>query len=80
MMNYVWHTQSFYLPFSPQVIYWLLPFVVLDLILKGFALWRAGRNNQLGWFLALLVLNTLGIFPLVYLAYFSKDQNQMLKK
>ena len=28
---------------------------------KGIALWRAARNNHLGWYIALLIVNTLGI-------------------
>lgn len=34
---------------------------------KGFALWRAGLHRQPGWFVALLVLNTAGILPIIYL-------------
>lgn len=46
----------------------LLPlFVLLDVVLRGFALWRAARANQQWWFIALLVLNTMGILPAVYL-------------
>ncbi len=46
---------------------WLAPFAILDLVLKGFALWRAARNKQLYWFIALLVINSIGILPLIYL-------------
>lgn len=46
---------------------WLLPFVLLDLVLKGFALWRAGRRGQPWWFVALLLINSLGILPGIYL-------------
>jgi len=42
---------------------WLLPLIIWQLIWKGIALWRAGRNNQLKWFLAILLLNTAGILP-----------------
>jgi methionyl-tRNA synthetase len=38
-----------------------------DAIWRGLALWRAGRNNQPGWFVALAVLNTIGILPIYYL-------------
>lgn len=43
-----------------------------ELIIKGFALWRAGRNGHSVWFVFLLILNTVGILPLVYLIWFSK--------
>lgn len=46
---------------------WLLPFALLDLVLKGFALWRAARRGESWWFVALLVVNSLGILPGIYL-------------
>jgi len=51
---------------------WLSPFIFIDLALKAVALWKAGRNNQLYWFIALLVINSVGILPLVYLYFFQK--------
>ena len=41
--------------------------VFVELALKGLALWKAARKNQMYWFIALLVLNTAGILPVVYL-------------
>lgn len=41
--------------------------VIWELTWKGIGLWRAGRNNQLGWFIAILLLNTAGILPIIYL-------------
>jgi len=40
---------------------------IVDLILKGFALWRAARLQSPWWFVALLVINSAGILPLIYL-------------
>jgi len=37
---------------------------------KGVALWRASKNSQLYWFIALLILNTFGIVEIIYLAFF----------
>jgi hypothetical protein len=45
----------------------LLFLVVWDLAWKGVALWKAGRNDDLGWFIALLVINSAGILPIIYL-------------
>ena len=39
---------------------------------KGIALWNAARSNQLGWYIALLFVNTLGILELAYLIFFKK--------
>jgi len=46
---------------------WLGPLVILDLVLRGIALWRAGRNGQKWWFVALLLVNSVGILPGIYL-------------
>lgn len=40
------------------------------LIIKGYALWHAARNGQKGWFIALLIVNTLGILEIMYLIWF----------
>lgn len=45
----------------------LIVAVAWSMVWKGLALWRAGRNNQLGWFIALLLINTMGILEIVYL-------------
>lgn len=49
---------------------------VWEIIWKGMALWHAGKNKQLGWFVVMLLLNTVGILEIVYLSFFqakSKD-------
>jgi len=40
---------------------------ICELVLKGFALWKAARNNQGVWFVCILFLNTLCILPIIYL-------------
>lgn len=37
---------------------------VWEMVWKGLALWRAGRRNESGWFVVMLVVNTLGILPI----------------
>lgn len=46
--------------------------IILDLVLRGMSLWKSARSEQKGWFIALLVLNTLGILPIIYLVFFQK--------
>lgn len=41
--------------------------VLIELVLKGFALWRAAKRGDKAWYIAILVLNTLGLVPLIYL-------------
>ena len=53
---------------------WLGLIAVWDMIWKGIALWKAGRNNQLVWYLCVLIFNTVGILPIIYLTFFQKKQ------
>jgi hypothetical protein len=49
---------------------WGIPIAILAfgiLILKGFALYKAARNKNDGWFWAILLLNTFGLLPGIYL-------------
>ncbi len=41
---------------------------------KGIALWHAARNRQLVWYIALLIVNTVGILEIIYLAFFRKKR------
>jgi methionyl-tRNA synthetase len=47
------------------MITWSLPW-------KGVALWKSSRLNQKGWFIALLVINTLGLLEILYIFVFSR--------
>jgi methionyl-tRNA synthetase len=52
----------------------LIALAVWELVWKGLALWRAGKNKQLAWFVVMLVLNTAGILEIIYLVFFSHKQ------
>ncbi len=52
---------------------WFLPLVLLEIVLKGFALWRSAKNNQPIWFVVILVINSMGILPLIYLIMVDKN-------
>lgn len=41
--------------------------IVWTMVWKGMALWRSAELRQKGWFIALLVVNTLGILEIIYL-------------
>jgi hypothetical protein len=45
----------------------ILAAIIWTLIWKGFALWRAAELKQKWWFIAILILNTLGILEVIYL-------------
>lgn len=64
-----------YLTANPGVLGLVLVLMVAVMTLKGFALWRAARNNSSAWFIALLVVNTLGVLELLYLFVFGKKKS-----
>lgn len=41
---------------------------------KGRALWKAARKARKGWFIAILVLHTFGLFDIAYLYLLDKDK------
>lgn len=41
--------------------------VVWSLLWKGLALWRAAKRGDMWWFIAFLLVNTLGILEIIYL-------------
>jgi hypothetical protein len=43
-----------------------------DLAWKGVGLWKSSKKNHLAWFVAMLIFNTIGILPIIYLAWFEK--------
>lgn len=43
--------------------------MIVVIVLKGYALWNAAKRDEKGWFIALLIINTLGILELCYLYF-----------
>ena len=59
---------------SSKILMMLGVFIIWEAIWKGIGLWKAGRNNQLAWFVCIFIFNTAGILPIVYLAFFQKKK------
>lgn len=45
-----------------------------SILWKGLALWRAATLRQKNWFIAILILNTLGILDIIYLFFLAKKK------
>ena len=58
-------------PQLPVPEYVLIVLYIWSLAAKGLALWRTSNLKQRNWFIAILVLNTVGIVELVYLFKFA---------
>jgi len=52
---------------------------IWSLIWKGIALWKAAENKSKPWFIALLIVNTIGILEIIYIFFFSKKAGQQDK-
>ena len=60
---------------------WLLAAIQLWVIpWKGFALWIAARRSEKWWFIALLIINTLGILEIIYIFAIAKQHIPFLGK
>lgn len=47
----------------------MLVILAVVLLLKGLALYRAARKESIVWFWVILIFNTLGVLPLLYLIF-----------
>lgn len=41
---------------------------------KAIALWKSARNDQLAWFICIVVFNTAGILPILYILFFQRQK------
>ena len=55
----------------------VLALTAWTLVWKGLALWTAAHDKQKQWFIAILILNTVGILEIAYLFVFSKNKLQV---
>ena len=57
----------------------LIVLVIWDTIWKGIGLWKSGRHNQMAWFVCILIINSVGILPIVYLLFFQPKSSRSKK-
>jgi len=60
---------------NPLMTLIILLLVIWTFVWKGIALWYSARNNQINWFMFFLLINTVGILPIIYLKFFQKENN-----
>ena len=72
------------IPQLPEAFVWLLPIIIIlmiwDTVWKLIAMWKAGRNNHLAWFICLAIFNTIGILPIVYILIHKNKPTVQLEK
>ena len=52
----------------------ILVLALWELIWKGIALWKAAKSEQKYWFIAMLIINSVGILPILYIFVFQKGK------
>ncbi len=60
------------IPFDNPLLVFIL--LIWSIIWKGFGLWRASRQEQRNWFIAMLVVSTFGLLEIIYLFFFSRKK------
>jgi len=51
------------------LIVWTIPW-------KGLALWKCAKNNQKIWFMIFMVVNTVGILEMLYIAFWARKKRK----
>jgi len=59
--------RDFILINHPELIFLIVLVALWDMVWKALGLWRSARNGQTGWFVAILLINTAGVLPILYL-------------
>ena len=59
-----------------ESMFWIIIAIIAlwALVWKGIALWISARNGQKYWFAVMLILNTAGILPILYILFFQKKK------
>ena len=70
-----------YLPtnFPAEMAQYQLLLIVLllwETVWKAIAMWKAARNNHLAWYICLLIFNTVGVLPIIYILLKRKKETQ----
>ena len=65
---------------STQNKVYLLIILVWTLAWKGVALWKSAGRKEMWWFIAILLVNTLGVLEIAYIYYFSKKGDVSAEK
>lgn len=60
--------------------FWIILAIAWSLPWKSWGLWRAARNKQKIWFTAMIIIQSIGILPILYLFFFQKNKNNKKSK
>lgn len=63
-----------FLTYSGVWVWLFLVLAIWETVWKALALWRAAKNDSTPWFVVLMIFNTVGILPILYLYVFGKKK------
>ncbi|PIR71189.1 MAG: hypothetical protein COU44_01025 [Candidatus Nealsonbacteria bacterium CG10_big_fil_rev_8_21_14_0_10_40_24] len=66
--------ESFLATYSTTFLVLIILLALWEAVWKAIALWKAARNSHLAWFIFILILNTAGILPIIYIFIFAKKK------
>ena len=72
MYNFLYGMSSLSTDLSVGMMILFSIIVIWDAVWKAIGMWKSARNNQLAWFICILIFNTAGILPIIYIAWFQK--------
>lgn len=61
----------------------ILAFILIavwDLVWKAVGMWKSARNSQIAWFVCILIFNTAGILPILYIYVFQRKKSVKKRK
>jgi hypothetical protein len=60
--------------------FWIVIVLVWSLPWKGVALWKSARRKEIGWFILILVVQTMAILEIIYLFWIVRENKNHYKK
>ncbi|MDO8522486.1 MAG: DUF5652 family protein [bacterium] len=70
--NFMSPGYGFDMSFLSYVFPSIILFVVWSVFWKGIALWHSAKRGEKWWFVALLVINTIGLLEIFYIFFVAK--------
>lgn len=74
LYNFIKIANIYNMGLETSTLIWLIPLFIWEGVWKSIGLWKSAKNNQLKWFISILIFNTVGILPIIYLKFFQKKQ------
>jgi len=65
--------------FGVGFVFFIIAATIWELVWKGIALWKAARNEHKIWYIAILIVNSLGILPIIYILLHQQKKKKSRK-